>query len=67
MNLFNRKPKQIDLRELCRIINEETLTIEEVAEKQHIGVRHVKRKVASGKLNPIRPKSKVLFIKKEIK
>lgn len=67
MNIFKKKPLDISLRDLCKIINKETLTQLEVAKKKKIGVRHVKRLTAQGKLNPITFKSTVLYIRGEIK
>jgi len=53
-------------RAVVKQINKETLTQLEVAKKKKIGVRHVKRLTAQGKLNPITFKSTVLYIKKEL-
>lgn len=58
--------KDISIHDLCKIINKETLTQMELADKKKVGVRHIKRLTAQGKLNPLRFKSSVLYVKKEV-
>lgn len=60
------KKKEISLHDLCKIINEETLTQREVAKKIKRSVRTVKKQTADGKLNPLRFKSDTLYVKKEL-
>ena len=60
------KKKEISLHDLCKIINEETLTQREVAKKIKRSVRTVKKQTADGKLKPLRFKSDTLYVKKDL-
>lgn len=57
---------EINLKQLCDIINQETLTQKEVAKKIKRSVRTVKKMTADGKLAPLRFKSDTLYDKAEI-
>ena len=64
--MTNNMKNEISLHDLCKIINEETLTQREVAKKIKRSVRTVKKQTADGKLNPLRFKSDTLYPKREI-
>lgn len=69
MNIFNlfKKPKEVSLKDLCKIINAETLTQLEVAKKLSITPRTVKQQTKDGKLNVLRFRGRTLYPKTNLK
>ncbi len=57
--------KDIKLKKLIDIINEETLTREEKAIEQGITLEGIKKRLQAKTLIPLRPKATVLFTKEK--